>query len=385
MDTEIYGYCDRKFAAVKKAFAANFAENLEIGASYAVTINGETVVDLWAGYEDPKKRRPWQENTLVCVFSSTKVPTALCIHMLADQGKIDLDAPVADYWPEFHQNGKSRILVRHLLSHTAGLPGFEGRVTKGFLYDWIRTVNRLAAQKPLWEPGTRSGYHSITYGYLLGEVLRRVTGKTIGTFFQENIAAPLHIDFYYGLPPEHRHRVAELYFHREYPFSSVPYPLVQLAEKAVSHTPHVFLNPIVRTADTRTAAFYDAEIPGSNGHGNGRSLARIGAVIACEGTLEGKTLLSPAALRKATSTQIYGYDVVLRVPLRWGLGFALTQQPAKHGSSRGLFWGGYGGSNLYVDLDKKISMGYAMNNGVLNFIGDRRSMRLATAVYEALN
>lgn len=380
----VYGDCDKKFAGVKKAFAENFHRNREIGASFAVTLNGETVVDLWAGFEDKEKTRPWTENTLVCVFSSTKVPTALCLHMLVDEGKVDLEAPVAQYWPEFGQRGKSSILVKHLLSHSAALPGFDQRMSTDTLYDWNKTVGILSAQSPRWTPGTKSGYHSITYGYLVGELVRRISGVSIGTFFRERIGQPLDMDFYYGLPAEHRNRVADLYFPREYPFASVPYPFISIAEKVLRHTPDVFLNPLIKAKDTRTKGFMDAEIPGSNGYGNARSLAQTGAILAGGGTWKGQSFISKDTLQKAMTPQYAGRDAVLRVPLQWGLGFALQRVPSYAGRSGSLFWGGYGGSFLSADVENNLSMGYAMNKGAINFMGDKRTVLLSKAVYDAL-
>jgi len=207
---KIHGLCEPRFEAVKDAFNRNFEEGMEIGASFAVTINGKYVIDIWGGYQDKNKTKLWEKDTICNVYSTTKVPTVLCTMMCVDRGLLDLDEKVAKYWPEFAQNGKENVLVRHLLSHTSGLAGFEEEIPPSVYYDWDKATSLLAAQKPWWEPGTKSGYHAITHGYLLGELVRRITGKTLGTFFKEEIANPLKIDFHIGLPEKSIPRVSKL-------------------------------------------------------------------------------------------------------------------------------------------------------------------------------
>ncbi|GAH04763.1 unnamed protein product, partial [marine sediment metagenome] len=210
MTVEIHGFCDPEFEKLKEAFHQNFIDELEVGASYALTVNGKFVVDIWAGHKDAAKTLPWEKDTIVNVYSSTKVMTTLCVHILVDRGLLDVEQPVAKYWPEFAQNGKENLPVKYLLSHTSGLAGWETPITIEDLYDWDKITGLLAAQKPWWEPGTTSGYHMITHGYLLGELVRRVTGKSLGTFFREELAEPLGADFYIGLLEEHDNRLAEL-------------------------------------------------------------------------------------------------------------------------------------------------------------------------------
>ncbi|MHA1235260.1 MAG: serine hydrolase domain-containing protein, partial [Promethearchaeota archaeon] len=197
---KIDGYCDERFISVKHAFEKNFKLGLEIGSSFAVSLNGKLVVDIWGGYSDSAKTKSWEKDTIVNVFSTTKVMTALCVHLLVDKGVIDVDAPVAKYWPEFAQATKDKILVKHLMSHSAGLPGFDEKIPVEALYNWDRIIELLASQKPWWKPGTKIGYHMITFGYLLGELVRRVTGKSLGEFFRDEIAVPLNIDFHIGFP-----------------------------------------------------------------------------------------------------------------------------------------------------------------------------------------
>ena len=207
---EIQGLCEPRFEAVKDAFTRNFEEGMEVGASFAVTINGEYVIDIWGGYKDKEKTQPWNKDTICNVYSTTKVPTVLCTMMCVDRGLLDLDEKVGKYWPEFAQNGKENILVRHILSHTPGLAGIEETIPFNTYYNWDKITSLLAAQKPWWEPSTKSGYHSTTHGFLLGELVRRVSGKTLGKFFKEKIADPLNIDFHIGLAEEFVPRVTTL-------------------------------------------------------------------------------------------------------------------------------------------------------------------------------
>src|SRR2546426_10908907 len=204
------GECAPRFAAVRETFAANFAAGREVGASFAATVEGEPVVDLWAGYADAATTRAWERDTIVNLFSTTKAMTALCAHILVDRGQLDLDAPVARYWPEFAQAGKERITTRHLLTHSAGLAALRRPLPTEALYDWTRMVEALAAETPWWEPGSAHGYHALTYGYLVGEVVRRISGKTLGTFLRDEVTAPLGADFHIGLAPSEDARVAEM-------------------------------------------------------------------------------------------------------------------------------------------------------------------------------
>ncbi len=378
-EIEIEGYCEERFKSVKEAFQSNFDDNLEVGASFAVTLNGKHVVDLWGGYANAAKTKRWKKNTIVNVYSTTKVMTAICIHMLVDRGLLDLDAPVAKYWPEFAQAGKENLPVRYLLSHTSGLAGWDKVIRAKKLYDWDLMVKLLAAQKPWWEPGTKSGYHTTTFGYLLGELIRRVTKKTVGTFFREEIANPLGADFYIGLPEEHDLRVADL----------IPPPPVDLSTfgdidpKSVAM--RSLMNPIIDVQETKTREWRNAEIPAANGHGNARSVSRITAALACGGELDGIRLLSEEAIKRSIEEQSYSNDLVLNVPIRFGLGWGLQSKEIPIGPNPNLFfWGGYGGSVIAVDLDAKMSISYVMNKMASTLTGDPRSEKLIKALYNSL-
>ncbi|MCA6322103.1 MAG: beta-lactamase family protein, partial [Phenylobacterium sp.] len=210
MGMEVQGTCDPRFEAVRQAFAGNLENGLDVGASFAATVNGAFVVDIWGGFADPAKTRPWEKDTLVNVYSTTKTMTALTALLLADRGELDVHAPVAKYWPEFSANGKAAVTVAQVMAHSAGLSGWKAPLSKADLYDWDKVTTLLAAQAPCWEPGTAPGYHALTQGYLVGEFVRRITGRSLGTVFREEIAEPLGADFHIGLPASEDHRVAEL-------------------------------------------------------------------------------------------------------------------------------------------------------------------------------
>ena len=378
-EVKINGFCEDRFKSVKEAFVKNFEEDLEVGASFAATLNGKFVIDLWGGYTDAAKTRPWDQDTIVNVYSTTKVMTSICIHMLVDRGLLDLDAPVADYWPEFAQAGKEVLPVRYLLSHTSGLAGFDRTIRPKMLYKWEKIVNMLAAQKPWWEPGTKSGYHTTTFGYPLGELVRRITKKSIGTFFREEVALPLKADFYIGLPEEHDSRVAEL----------IPPPPVDLSEFGDIDPNSIAMksltNPLLDVSITKTREWRAAEIPAANGHGNARSVAKITAALACGGELDGVKLLSEETIKRSIEEQSYGTDLVLNVPIRFGLGWGLQSKELPIGPNPNVFfWGGYGGSINIIDPDAKLSIAYVMNKMVSTLTGDPRSTRLIESLYASV-
>ncbi len=371
---EIQGYCEDRFESVKEVFADNFKSDLDVGASLAATIDGKIVMDIWAGYSDEAQTCLWEKDTIVNVYSTTKVMTALCVLMLVDRGLIDLDAPVAKYWPEFGQAGKEKLPVRYLLSHTSGLPGWDQPIQADTLYDWDRCTSLLAAQKPWWEPGTRSGYHSITFGYLLGELVRRVTGKSLGTFFREEVAIPLKADFHIGFSEEFDARVGEL----------LPPP--PIGESLGTPDPNsipsrVFSNPVLTGRETLTREWRAAEIPASNGHGNARSIVRVASALACGGELDGVKLLSLETIEKAIEEQSYSPDLALSVPIRFGLGFGLVSKDNPISPNpRAFYWGGWGGSHVTMDLDAKLSWAFAMNKMIMSLTGDPRTMKIREAI-----
>ena len=375
-DNSIHGTCQDRFGAVRLAMAASLAAGSDVGLSFCATIEGETVVDLWGGHADAAKTRPWQADTIVNVYSTTKTMTALTALLLADRGDLDFAAPVARYWPEFAANGKDGVTVAHLMSHSAGLSGWEAPITTEDFYDWDKVTSLLAAQAPWWQPGSAPGYHAITQGYLVGEVVRRITGKSLGTVFREEIAEPLGADFHIGLPASEDHRVADL----------IPPPAVAPADLG-EPSPlliNVMTNPVTNPLESRTRAWRAAEMPAVNGQGNARSIAQIHVLLANGGVANGKRLLSEAGCRRALEPQIEGVDLVLGMPVRYGLGFGLAPVIPLPGPSC-IFWGGYGGSLAVIDMDARATYAFAMNRMGVTTIGDERGLGMAMAMWNALS
>ncbi len=377
----IHGDCDPRFAAVRDAFAANFAAGREVGAAFAATVDGRMVVDLWGGHADAARTRAWERDTIVNVFSTTKAVTALCAHMLADRGVLDLDAPVARYWPEFAQSGKDAIPVRMLLSHTAGLAAIRQPLRVETLYDWDRYAGIIAAETPWWEPGTANGYHAMTFGHLVGEVIRRVSGASVGRFVRDHVAGPLAADFHIGLPESDDRRCAEM----------IPATIREMAAAGLgaadpgSLRARVLENPPLRPRHANTPAWRRAEIPAANGHGNARSVARILSALACGGALNGVRLLGDAALARAIEPQAHGRDLVLGFRIKWGLGFMLASPELPLSPNpRAFGHGGWGGSLGFVDLDASVSWAYVMNKMAPGTAGDTRGFGLMAALYGAL-
>ncbi len=365
---EIQGTYEKRFQRVRDALAQSL-DNGDVGASAAVFVGGEPVVDLWGGYADARRTAPWERDTITNVWSTTKTMMSLCALILADRGDLDVSAPVAAYWPEFAQSGKEGVLVRHVLSHTAGLPDFDGYVGVQELYDWEKITARLAAQAPLWEPGTLAGYHSVTQGFLVGEIVRRITGRSLGTFFAEEVAGPLGADFYMGLPAEHDHRVALGIA----PPESVDGDWVSAAP--APPLPGAFVNEGLRLSDGNSVAWRRAHLPFGSGVGNARSVAAVQSVLANGGTARGVRLLSPEGCELARQEQYRGVDQMLGTRMRYGTGYAL--------SDRACFWGGWGGSTVLVDIDKRMSVSYVMNQ-MLDQKGDSRALSIVLAAYESL-
>ena len=367
---EVYGTCDERFEQVRQAFEANFDQGLDVGASAAVFLDGEPVVDLWGGHLDAEKTMPWQEDTIINVWSTTKTMTALCALMLADRGEIDFHAPVAKYWPEFAAAGKEGVEVRHLMSHTAGLSGWEEPIELTDLYDWEKVTSLLAAQEPWWEPGSASGYHAVTQGYLVGEVIRRVSGRSVGRFFAEEVAGPLGADFFIGTPPEADSRVAPV-------IAPTEMPTVADMEPG-SIALRTFLNPVLDATASWTVPWRRAEIPAAGGHGNARSVAAVHSVLACGGEARGVRLLSSAGCEAIFEEQSNGPDLVLGQPIRFGMGFGLSGELMPVGPHT-CYWGGWGGSVIVIDRDARLSVAYVMNRMESGLVGDLRGGAIVMA------
>ncbi|MGE3075925.1 MAG: serine hydrolase domain-containing protein [Dehalococcoidia bacterium] len=369
---EIHGFVAPGFEPVREAFAANFEAGSEAGASFAATVNGEPVVDIWAGVRDEATGARWEQDTIACVFSTTKATVATSCAMLVDRGQLEYEQPVAKYWPEFAQQGKDKITVSQLLSHQAGLPGITNRPLKDW-YDWGAISEALAAEAPWWEPGSANGYHAISFGHLAGELVRRITGKSYGQFLRDELAAPLGADFHVGLGPEQDARVATM----------LAAPLEGLPEDALMFK--VLANPPFETSQANDRAYRAAEIPAANGHGNARSVARIMSALACGGTVDGIRLLSEEAIMAAITEQCYRPDLVLMAPMRWGRGFMLTSNDLPISPNPRTFGhGGAGGSLGIADMDAKVSWSYVMNRMSATTTGDARGGGIGVALYSCL-
>jgi CubicO group peptidase (beta-lactamase class C family) len=378
--TTIHGRFDSKFARVRDVLAASLASGADIGASVAVYIDGEPVVDIWGGWLDREQTKPWARDTIVNTFSTTKTMTALCALILADRGVLDLDAPIAKYWPEFAAAGKERVLVRHVLGHTSGLPGWTEKVTLADILDREKAVDLLAKQAPWWEPGTKIGYQPITYGPLLGEVIRRVTGKTLGRFFREEVAGPLGGEYHIGTLPEHDACSAPL-------LQSSPV-IAPLGDGSIYD--RVFFNPLVRPQDAFTLAWRRGELGGSNGYGNARGVAAVQSVLSAGGEVRGVRLLSAKGCERVLELQGEGTDAVAGFPLRWGLGYATLSPLFNEIYGRRLtgrriaYWGGSGGSACMNDLDARMTVAYVMNKHVEHGGIDQRGIDVIVAAYDSL-
>lgn len=381
----IEGLCDPRFQRVQDALAESFTRFGETGASLALTLDNRPVLDLQAGHVDTARTKLWKPDTIANVYSTTKGMTAICALRLVDQGRLDLDAPVAKYWPEFAQAGKETLPVRWLLSHRAGLPAVAKPLAPEAMYEWETMTTALAEQKPWWEPGTKHGYHAVTYGWLVGEVVRRITGKSLGTYFRDEIAGPLGADFHIGLGPEHDGRVADL----------IPPPpptpdqtdlLSLIMNEPESMLAKTFTNPLVQIDQVNSRAWRGAEIPAANGHTNAHALARVYGALACGGVAGGVRVLSPAAIELGYTEQSDGMDEVLPLHTRVGLGFFLSTPTEKLGPNpRSFGHGGMGGSLGFADPDTGLGFGYVMNemhSGL--WLIDPRPAALIEAVYECL-
>jgi CubicO group peptidase (beta-lactamase class C family) len=355
--THLGGQWSARFDALRELFAERLASSDELGASVALNIGGEMVVDLWGGWADEARTVPWAEDTIMGVFSTTKTMITLAALVLVDRGALDLDASVAAYWPEFAARGKEAITVRHLLSHTSGVSGWEQPVRVEDLYDWDKSTAMLAAQAPWWMPGTASGYHSLTYGHLIGEVIRRITGKRPREFLASEINDPLGADFHVGLAPTEFPRVAEMVWPPSLPLPDVS----QLDTNGPAYK--TFTGPTVKLEHFATDAWRGADIPAANGYGNARSVARIQSVMACGGAIDGVRMLSPKTIEQVFEVQSDTVDLVLGMRLKIGLGYGLPWPEVLPfvPSGRICFGTGAGGSMVLVDADRRMTFAFVMN------------------------
>ncbi|MFP6606918.1 MAG: serine hydrolase domain-containing protein [Myxococcota bacterium] len=380
-DATIQGDCNERFGAVRDTFEAACTSGAEIGAAVCVVQDGDTVVDLWGGFKDAARTEPWQRDTLANVFSTTKGMTALCAHRLVDEGRLDLDAPVATYWPEFAQQGKGEITVRQLISHQAGLPAVRKTPPPEALFDWDQMTDALAAEQPWWTPGTKHGYHAVTFGWLVGEVVRRITGQSLGTYFEKEFAEPLGADFVIGFGPELDARVAPLVQGPIFAEEGETSLFEELLANPESMTARAFNNPpLLGTELPNTREWRAAEIPAANGHASAAGIATI------YGKLAAGDLLSQAVLEEARTCQAEGEDAILPLVTKIACGFMLAPANEPCGPNAKAFnHAGAGGSLGYCDPEAKIGLGYVMNNmhsGL--WLVDPRARNLVEAVYAGL-
>ena len=362
---EVHGSCDERFGAVREALGRNLDAD-ELGASIAVDLDGETVVDIWGGYRDEARTTPWTEDTIVNVWSTTKTVLSLAALMLVERGDLDVNAPVADYWPEFAAKGKKNVQVRHLLSHTSGVSGWDQPFSIKDMYDWASATERLAAQAPWWEPGTASGYHANNQGHLVGEVVRRITNKTFKRFVADEIAGPLGADFQIGAREADWHRIAPV----------VPPPPMEVDFASLdpaSPLVRTFTGPVASAKAANSPEWRRADMGALNGHSNARGVLQVMRTMSLGGSSGGVRLLSPKTI-----------DLVLGVPFRFGIGSCLGSPILPYIPDGAFFWGGWGGSLIVMDPARRLTISYMMNRMAPGILGSVRSEAYVRAVYDAL-
>jgi CubicO group peptidase (beta-lactamase class C family) len=373
---EIYGTSAPEYARLSELLSKSIDNGKDVGASVSVTVEGETVVDIWGGWADETKTTPWEQDTITNVWSTTKTMTFLSTLVLAERGLLDYHEKVATYWPEFAQNGKADIEVRHLMGHTSGVSGWAQPVEVADLYDWEKSTSMLAAQAPWWTPGEGSGYHALNQGHLLGEVVRRIDGRMLGQFFAEEIAGPLGADFHIGLDSSEFGRVSNVI-----PPAALPIDMSTMDPESVLIK--TFTGPAPDASEAWTPEWRQACIGAANGHGNARSVARIQAIVANGGKVDGVELLSPNTIQMIFEEQANGVDQVLGLPVRFGMGYALHSIAVPYlPEGNYAYWGGWGGSSIIVDIDRRISFAYVMNRMDEGLLGDMRGIDLATHTFK---
>ena len=389
----VRGHCDPRFSKVRDLFQQSFDAGSEIGAAMAFTLDGERVVDLWGGHYDAERTREWERDTLVNVYSTTKGMTAICANQLIEQGKLDIDAPVAQYWPEFAAGGKESLPVRYLLSHQAGLPAIREPLPAGALYDWDRVTSALAAQEPWWKPGEKHGYHAMTFGFLVGEVVRRISGQSLGNYFREHVAEPLGADFHIGLAEEHDARTSNLHgglvqaANPDAPKIEGPLgDMMRDMQDPTTMTGAAFANPPSPPGSVNTREWRAAEIPAANGHGTARALAEIYGVLARGGERDGVRILESSTIDRAIQEEAFGPDAVLgQMPMRFGLGFMLRHDmiPLSPGP-RAFGHPGAGGSIGMADPDARVGFGFTMNKMRMGMVGSAGAFACIRVFFDEL-
>ncbi len=374
-EAPVHGLCPPRFAAARQAFEANFAEGRELGARFAFAIGGEIVVDLIGGWADRAQTRPFAANTLTSIFSTTKALAAFMVARLVDQVKLSYGQRVTEIWPQFGAAGKSTVTVEQAMAHQAGLPGFEKPMAAADWFDWELICSRLAAMAPMWTPGESCGYHPVTFGYLAGEIFRRVDGRTMGRALREDVAGPLGLDLWIGLPSTEHDRCADV---------RRPPALPDLGELNAFKRA-AFLTPWASPGGRSLADWRRAEIPSVTGHATAPALARLMGALANGGRLGGARLLKPETIEAATASRGRGKDLVLSYELAWAAGFLRNEELGIYGPGRETVGhSGWGGSCCFADPERGVSGAYVMNRQSAELIADARARRLIEAAYAGL-
>ncbi|KAJ5355940.1 Beta-lactamase-related protein [Penicillium concentricum] len=372
-----HGPCDPAFNRVRDLFQEKLSSGEEVGASICVNIKGRNVLDIWGGYADAAKSRSWEKDTLVVVFSSSKVVSALAALILVDRGLLDVEEKVSKYWPEFAANGKEDTKVWHILSHSSGLPHWDKRLPMESIYDTKASTEMLAEQAPWFKAGEASAYQLVDHGHLIGELVRRTSGKSLKQFVADEIAGPLGADFSLGLAEDNWPRTADI----------IPTPPVVLPKvDPQSVVARAFGNLTFKAEDSQTPGFRGAEIGAVNGFANARALARIGSMVSLKGTVDGKQYLGLKTVDQMIQERVSGIDLVLFMKVRFGLGVGLPVPEVMPFIPEGnlCFWGGWGGSMLVMDLDRGMTVAYAMNKMGPGIMGNENVMAYINAVYEVM-
>jgi CubicO group peptidase (beta-lactamase class C family) len=376
---DIHGRCEGRFEGVRAALARNLDSGEELGASLVLDLDGDIVIDMWGGYCDEARTVLWAEHTITNVWSTTKTVTSLAALMLVDRGQLELDAPVARYWPEFAASGKQDVLVRHFMSHSSGVSGLDQPAVIEDLYDWEKATSRMAAQAPWWQPGAAAGYHALNYGHLVGELVRRISGKSLKQFVAEEIAGPLGADFQIGAAEGDWGRIAPV-------VPPPPLPIDLAAMDPTSPAVRTLTGPFIDAEVANTPGWRHADLGAVNGHGNARSVARVMSVVARGGEVDGVRLLGQETIDLIFRDQFNEVDLVLGVPLRRGIGFGLPRRDAVPWipDEKICFWGGWGGSVIAMDTGRRMTISYMMNKMGPGIIGSERSAEYGQAIYDAM-
>lgn len=378
MMAETHGDCDPVFNSVRELLAQQIANGSELGASICVNIDGKNVLDIWGGHLDPERTKPWGKDTLAAVWSCSKVVTNLAALTLVDRGLLDPNEKVSKYWPEFAANGKENVKVSHIMSHSSGVAGWEPAITWEEVYDTKKSTEWLAKQPLWWNPGEHNGYHLTNQGHLMGEIIRRISGKSLKQFIADEITGPLDADFSLGVPEKDWPRTAE----------QIPPPTRSAdGPEPTSVAAKAYAGPAFNAKECMTPGFRGAEIGAANGFANARSLARIGSMIALNGTVDGKQYFSPDVVDRLLEEQVRGVDLVLGQFFRFGLGVGLSMPQTVSWVPEGriCFWGGWGGSMIIMDLDRRMTIGYVMNKMSSGTLGNENTELFVREIYKIVD